>query len=103
MSIETVGTTLRTRREKKRQTLAEVSRVTRIPVGTLESIEADHFDVAQACGERALLPAVRAADDDKIVITSGFSCREMIEQNGLRPPLHVAEVIRMALERSKRG
>ena len=44
MSIETVGTTLRTRREKKRQTLAEVSRVTRIPVGTLESIEADHFD-----------------------------------------------------------
>ena len=44
MSIETVGTTLRQRREKKRQTLAEVSRVTRIPVGTLESIEADHFD-----------------------------------------------------------
>lgn len=44
MSIETVGTTLRQRREKKRQTLAEVSRVTRIPVATLESIEADHFD-----------------------------------------------------------
>lgn len=44
MSIETVGTTLRQRREKKRQTLAEVSRVTRIPVATLEAIEADHFD-----------------------------------------------------------
>ena len=42
--METVGTTLRQRREKKRQTLAEVSRVTRIPVATLESIEQDHFD-----------------------------------------------------------
>lgn len=44
MSIETVGTTLRRRREQKRMGLAEVSRVTRIPVATLESIEHDHFD-----------------------------------------------------------
>lgn len=44
MSTETVGTTLRQRREKKRMGLAEVSRVTRIPVATLESIEQDHFD-----------------------------------------------------------
>lgn len=44
MSIETVGSTLRQRREKKRMGLAEVSRVTRIPVATLESIEGDHFD-----------------------------------------------------------
>ncbi len=41
---ETVGTTLRQRREKKRMGLAEVARVTRIPVSTLESIEQDHFD-----------------------------------------------------------
>lgn len=44
MSIETVGTTLRRQREKKRMGLAELSRVTRIPVATLESIEQDHFD-----------------------------------------------------------
>lgn len=44
MSTETVGTTLRSQREKKRMGLAEVSRVTRIPVTTLESIEQDHFD-----------------------------------------------------------
>lgn len=44
MSIETVGTTLRRQREHKRMGLAEVSRVTRIPVATLESIEHDHFD-----------------------------------------------------------
>lgn len=41
---ETVGSTLRQQREKKRMSLAEVARVTRIPVGTLESIEQDHFD-----------------------------------------------------------
>lgn len=41
---ETVGSTLRQQREKKRMSLAEVSRVTRIPVSTLESIEQDHFD-----------------------------------------------------------
>lgn len=44
MSIETVGTTLRRQREKKRMGLAELSRVTRIPLATLESIEQDHFD-----------------------------------------------------------
>ena len=41
---ETVGSTLRQQREKKRMSIAEVSRVTRIPVSTLESIEQDHFD-----------------------------------------------------------
>ena len=44
MSIETVGSTLRRRREQKRMGLAEVARVTRIPMATLESIEHDHFD-----------------------------------------------------------
>ena len=42
--IESVGNTLRVQREKKRMSLAEVSRVTRVPVATLESIEQDHFD-----------------------------------------------------------
>jgi cytoskeletal protein RodZ len=40
----TVGSTLRQKREKKRMSLAEVARITRIPVSTLESIEQDHFD-----------------------------------------------------------
>jgi cytoskeletal protein RodZ len=44
VSIDTIGTTLRRQRETKRMGLAEVSRVTRIPLGTLEAIEGDHFD-----------------------------------------------------------
>ncbi len=62
--------------------------------------EEGHFDVSQAAAERVLLPAVRKADPRTLVITDGFSCREMLEQNRLRRPLHTAEVIHMAMERS---
>jgi Fe-S oxidoreductase len=43
--------------------------------------ETSHFDVAQACGERVLLPAVRARAPETLIVTEGFSCRTMIEQN----------------------
>ena len=62
--------------------------------------EEDNYEVSQAVGERVLLPAVREADPRTLVITDGFSCREMIEQNDLRPPVHVAEVLHMAMERA---
>ena len=42
--IDTVGSSLRRQRETKRMALSEVSRVTRIPLTTLEAIEQDHFD-----------------------------------------------------------
>ncbi len=64
--------------------------------------EEEKYDVAQACGERVLLPAVRAADRRTLILTDGFSCREMLEQNGLRRPRHLAEVVHMALERDGR-
>jgi FAD/FMN-containing dehydrogenase/Fe-S oxidoreductase len=61
---------------------------------------AEHYAVSQACAERVLLPAIRDADPRTLVITSGFSCREMVEQNRLGRPLHVAEVVHMAMERA---
>ncbi|MFO7893019.1 MAG: FAD-binding and (Fe-S)-binding domain-containing protein [Longimicrobiales bacterium] len=64
--------------------------------------EEKKYHVAQACGEEVLLPAVRAADRRTLILTDGFSCREMLEQNGLRRPLHTAELIHMALERDGR-
>ena len=64
--------------------------------------EEEHYEVSQACGERVLLPALRDADPRTLVITDGFSCREMIEQNGLRRPLHSAEVLHMAMQRDGR-
>jgi len=57
----------------------------------------DHYDVSVACGERVLLPEVRRAGDDTLIIADGFSCREQIFQGTGRRALHVAEVIQMAL------
>lgn len=48
-------------------------------------------------GERVLLPAVREAPADTLVIADGFSCREQIRQSTGRRPLHLADVLRLAL------
>ncbi|WP_240746820.1 FAD-binding and (Fe-S)-binding domain-containing protein [Cryptosporangium phraense] len=55
--------------------------------------EAGHYEMAQAAGERVLLPAVRAADQDTIVLADGFSCRTQIRQNTDRDAHHLAEVL----------
>lgn len=60
----------------------------------------EHYEVAQACAERVLLPALRESDTRTLLVTSGFSCREMVEQNRLRRPVHFAEVVHMAMERA---
>jgi FAD/FMN-containing dehydrogenase/Fe-S oxidoreductase len=59
--------------------------------------EADKFQISRAIGERMLLPAVRRAADDTLIVADGFSCREQIEQATGRRSLHLAEVLRMAL------
>ena len=59
--------------------------------------EREHYDVSVACGERALLPAVRAASKNTIIVADGFSCREQIAQTTDRRALHTAEVVRLAL------
>jgi Fe-S oxidoreductase len=59
--------------------------------------EADHYEVAMAVGERRLLPAVRAAAPDTVVLTDGFSCRTQVEQATGRRPLHLAELLAGAL------
>jgi FAD/FMN-containing dehydrogenase/Fe-S oxidoreductase len=59
--------------------------------------EPDHYDVSMACGERVLLPKVRVASPETLVVVDGFSCRSQIEQgNTGRNGLHVAEVIKLA-------
>jgi hypothetical protein len=45
-----------------------------------------------------LLPAVRKAPADWLIIADGFSCREQIAQGTDRHALHLAEVLQMALE-----
>jgi FAD/FMN-containing dehydrogenase/Fe-S oxidoreductase len=57
-----------------------------------------HYEVSIKCGERMLLPAVRAAGDDTVVLTDGFSCREQIQQETDRHALHFAEFLHMAMQ-----
>ncbi|HET6575429.1 MAG TPA: FAD-linked oxidase C-terminal domain-containing protein [Fimbriiglobus sp.] len=59
--------------------------------------EAGKYDVSMAIGERNLLPAVRAADPDTLLIADGFSCETQILQGAGRTALHLAEVIRRGL------
>jgi Fe-S oxidoreductase len=59
--------------------------------------EPDHYDVSMACGERVLLPKVREATPETLVVADGFSCRSQIEQGDTgRGGMHVAEVIKLA-------
>jgi FAD/FMN-containing dehydrogenase/Fe-S oxidoreductase len=59
--------------------------------------EKDKYDVSRAIGELELLPAVRQAPTDWLIIADGFSCREQIAQETDRHGLHLAEVLQMAL------
>ena len=59
--------------------------------------EKEHYDVSIRCGERVLLPAVRTAAKDTLIISDGFSCREQIEQTTDRKAVHLAEVIQLGL------
>jgi FAD/FMN-containing dehydrogenase/Fe-S oxidoreductase len=59
----------------------------------------DKFEISQTIGERVLLPAVRRAAPDTLVVADGFSCREQIVQGAGRPAMHLAEILKMALER----
>lgn len=60
--------------------------------------EGSKFEVSQACAERVLLPAVRKAEPEEIVVADGFSCREQIRQNSDRYPLHLADVLNLAMQ-----
>ena len=49
-------------------------------------------------GERVLLPAVREAAPDTLIVADGFSCREQISQSTGREAVHLAQVLQRALK-----
>jgi Fe-S oxidoreductase len=57
----------------------------------------DTIDVSRAMGELSLLPAVRKAPDDAIIVADGTSCRHQIHDGAGREAVHVARVLAMAL------
>ena len=65
--------------------------------------EAEHLDVSLAMAERRLLPAVRAAGDDTLIVAAGTSCRHQIAHGCTRTALHPAQILRAALSDDRRG
>ncbi len=58
----------------------------------------EHIEISKAAGELVLLPAVRFADQETIILTNGFSCREQIEQETGRKVTHLAELLNIAIK-----
>ncbi|HEY6321553.1 MAG TPA: hypothetical protein VJA16_08365, partial [Thermoanaerobaculia bacterium] len=61
----------------------------------------ERYEVSVRCAERALLPAVREAAADTLIIADGFSCREQIAQGAGRSALHLAQVLQLALRQGQ--
>ena len=59
--------------------------------------EAEHYETSMAMAELGLLPAVRAADRDTLIVASGTSCRRQIADGAGREAWHVARVLEQAL------
>jgi hypothetical protein len=51
------------------------------------------LEVSQAVAETALLPAVRAAPHDAVVLADGFSCRTQLEHFADAQGLHLAQLL----------
>ena len=56
----------------------------------------EKYEVSMRIGERVLLPRVREADEDTLIVANGYSCREQITQTTDREALHLAEVMMLA-------
>jgi FAD/FMN-containing dehydrogenase/Fe-S oxidoreductase len=59
--------------------------------------EADHYEASMKMAELSLLPKVRAAGEDTILVADGTSCRHQIEDGAARKAVHVAQVLARAL------
>ncbi|MCX7894260.1 MAG: FAD-binding oxidoreductase, partial [Burkholderiales bacterium] len=65
--------------------------------------EAAHEEISMQMAEASLLPAVRAASEDALIVADGTSCRHQIADGAGRTALHVAQVLARALGESRRG
>jgi FAD/FMN-containing dehydrogenase/Fe-S oxidoreductase len=59
--------------------------------------EKEHYSISVSCGDRVLIPAVRKAEQETLIVADGFSCRTQISQLTHREARHTAEVLRMAI------
>jgi Fe-S oxidoreductase len=65
--------------------------------------KADTIDVSLMMGELSLLPAVRKAPDDALIVADGTSCRHQIHDGSGRDAVHVARVLAMSVAAGATG
>jgi Fe-S oxidoreductase len=63
----------------------------------------ERYQVSMKAGERVLLPAVREAAKDTLIIADGFSCQEQIAHGTDRHALHLAQVLQLAMRYGRDG
>ncbi|XRQ14454.1 FAD-binding and (Fe-S)-binding domain-containing protein [Actinomadura welshii] len=56
-------------------------------------VEKGHHDVSVAVAEHRLLPAVRKAGEDEVVLADGFSCRTQLRELAHRDGVHLAQLL----------
>jgi FAD/FMN-containing dehydrogenase/Fe-S oxidoreductase len=59
--------------------------------------EAEHYDMSLSIGELGVLPRMRAAAADTILVAAGTSCRQQIAHGAGRAALHPARVLERAM------
>jgi Fe-S oxidoreductase len=59
--------------------------------------DATHFETSMKMAELSLLPAVRAADQQTLIVADGTSCRHQIADGASRKAVHVAQVLALAI------
>ena len=57
----------------------------------------DTYDMSLRMGELSLLPRVREASANDLLVADGASCRHQIEHGAQRQAVHAARVLRLAL------
>jgi Fe-S oxidoreductase len=62
---------------------------------------ADTYQASMDMAELALLPAIRRADANALVVADGTSCRHQIKDGTNRAALHVARVLTMSLDNAR--
>lgn len=72
--------------------------VTEIPSGCCGmagsfGYEKEHYELSMKIGELCLLPAVRSAPVDGVIVANGFSCRQQILDGAQRRAVHLAEAL----------
>ena len=55
------------------------------------------YEVSQAMAEAALLPAIRDASEETVLVANGTSCRQQIKHGSSRVAIHIAQLLKNAL------